>query len=80
MIDRVIAAAPTVDSLGRHAMRIDQGPANYLEEARAMRRKYIGELLKSGWIAVAGFLRLTGHTLKQSIDMKLHDADQISEL
>jgi len=54
-------------------MKIDQDFVSLMHEARAMRRRYIGGLLRSAWNAAFDFIRFSGHVLTRRIVGKTRD-------
>lgn len=60
-------------------MRIDKNSVDYKSEVRAMRARYIGGLLNSGWNAVFSVFRSAVQLLKRTVISISRNPGQVSK-
>jgi hypothetical protein len=58
-------------------MQINKRSVDYVREVRAMRARYIGGLLSSGWDVVLGFFGSADQFLKRMVITASRNPDQI---
>jgi hypothetical protein len=61
-------------------MRIDKNSVDNQREDRAMRARYIGDLLSSGWNAVFGVFRSAAQLLKRTLISFSRFSGEVSRL